>query len=80
MENLYKSLFENIHSNWDEANSFNFELSTIAKISGHCDLNSISKYFNFVEYKYATEPLGNNFHNIIHINIRSLHKNFELFK
>ena len=75
MENLYKSLYDDINPNNDK--SFNFELSVINKISGQYDVKSLSKYYNFDEYDPAINLLGDNYFSIIHVNIRSLHKNFE---
>ena len=79
MENLYSSLYEDYIRNNDNDNS-NIELSVIEQISGHQDINSLSKYFNFDEYSSTVDSLDNNYLNIVHINIRSLHKNFDGLK
>ena len=52
----------------------------INKISGQYDKNSLSRYFIIQEYNSATDSLGNNYVNIIHVNIRSLHNNFNSLK
>lgn len=80
MENLYKSLYDDLNENNDTCTNLNFEVNIIDKISGQHDINCLSKYYNFEEYSADTETLGNNYINIIHINIRSLHKNFDLLK
>lgn len=77
MENLYKSLYDDIIHNDCDGNS---DISVIEKILGGHDLNALSKYFSFEEYTSVTDPLTNNYINIIHINIRSLQKNFDLLK
>ena len=79
MENLYSSLYEDCIFNNDNDNS-NLESSVIEQISGHHDINSLSKYFNFDEYSSSIDSLDNNYLNLIHINIRSLHKNFDCLK
>ena len=75
MENLYKPLFDDINQKEDNIDAFNFETNMITKISGQYDTNSLSRYFNFQEYNSATDLLGKSYLNIIHLNIRSLHKN-----
>lgn len=80
MENLYQSLYDDNIMNNDTANTFNLELNQIEKISGHQDISCLSKYFNIEEYTTATRSLDKNYLNIIHLNIRSLHKNFDSFK
>ncbi len=80
MENLYKSLYDDLNQNNDVFNTLNFELNIIENISGQHDVNYLPKYYNFEEYSSATESLGNNYINIIHIHIRYLHKNFYLLK
>ena len=75
MENLYTSLYDD-----NDELSTNLELSVIEKISGQRDPNSLSRYLNFEDYISATESLCANYFNIIHINIRSLHKNFDALK
>ena len=77
MENLYKSLYDDVNQNSDNNN---FESNVIKMISGQYDVNSLSRYFSFEEYNSVTDTLGNNYLNIIHINIRSLHKNFDSLK
>lgn len=52
----------------------------LEKIAGHRDANSLSKYYNFEDYISATKSLSTNYLNILHINIRSLHKNFDVLK
>lgn len=54
----------------------NLFLNEIEKISGHRYPNTLSKYYNFEEYISTTESLGSDYVNLIHINIRSLRKNF----
>lgn len=80
MENLYKSLYDDVNLNEDNINTHNFELSVIEKISGHCDTNTLSRYFNIEEYASTVKSLGDNYISIIHVNIRSLHKNFDSLK
>ena len=79
MENLYSSLYEDYIPNNDNDN-FNIDLSVIEQISGHQDINSLSKYFNFDEYSSATASLDNTYLNLMHINIRSLQKNYDNLK
>lgn len=79
MENLYSSLYEDCNFNNDNDNH-TLALNVIEQISGHQDINSLSKYFSFDEYSAAIDSLDNNYLNIIHINIRSLHKNFDSLK
>ncbi len=80
MENLYKSLYGDLNQNNDAFNTLDFELNIIENISGQHDVNYLCKYYNSEEYSSATESLGNNYINIIHISIISLHKNFYLLK
>lgn len=79
MENLYNSLYDDNLIN-NTTNTFNLELSQIKKIAGHQDINCLSKYYNFEEYTSALNPLANNYISVIHINIRSLQKNFDILK
>lgn len=52
----------------------------INKISGQSDICSLSKYFNTEDYTAELEtPEGKNI-NILHLNIRSIHKNFDALK
>lgn len=75
MENLYKSLYESL----DDDN--NFDLTNIfEKMSGNVDITAQSRYYNIEEYTSTTLPYCNNYTNIIHLNIRSLPKNFDSFK
>ena len=71
MENLYESIYDNIIGD-DDTN--NYDIEVINKISGQQDLNSLSKYYSLEEYSTITEPIGENYLNIIHVNIRSFKK------
>lgn len=59
--------------------TLNFEVNVIEKISGQHDVNYLSMY-DFDEYSSANESLENNYIDIVHINVRSLNKNFYLLK
>ena len=71
MENLYESLYEDIIRDDD---THNFDIEVINKISGQHDLRSLSRYYNIEDYCTISEPMGDNYLNIIHVNIRSLQK------
>ena len=58
----------------------NSELNVFERISANTNISALSKYYNFEEYTNAVNALENNFISIIHINIRSLQKNFDLLK
>ena len=77
MENLYKSLYEDIIRDDD---TLNFDTDVIKKISGQYDISSLSRYYNIEEYSLVTEPIGKNYINILHVNIRSFKKNFDTLK
>ena len=65
LENLYKSLYDDDSDCNDATNAFNIELIQIEKISGHQDINCLSKYYNLDEYTLATNSLDeNNYLNI----------------
>ena len=74
MDNLYHSLYD------DDDVFLNIGLDVIEKISGHRDPNSLSGYYNFEDYVSTITTLKNSYLNIIHINIRSIHKNFDVLK
>ena len=75
MENLYESLYEDIIRDDD---THNFDIEVINKISGQHDLRSLSRYYNIEDYCTISEPMGDNYLNIIHVNIRPLQKNLDL--
>lgn len=75
MNNLYDSLY-----NYGDVFSTDLGINIIEKISGQRDLITLSKYFNFEEYISATDVLDGNYFNVIHINIRSLRKNFDFLQ
>lgn len=75
MQNLYDSLYDD-----GDVFSTNLCKSVMEKISGQRDPNTLSNYFNFEGYISANESLGGKNVNIIHINIRSLRKNFDLLQ
>ena len=77
MENLYKSLYEDIIHDDD---TLNFDIEVIKKISGQYDISSLSRYYNIEEFSSVTEPFGKNYINILHVNIRSFQKNFDTLK
>ena len=78
MENLYFSLYDLLN---DDDNNDNSEfIDTIGKISGNHDINAQSKYYNIDEYTSAVNTNTNYYTNIIHLNIRSLSKNFDLLR
>ena len=80
MENLYKSLYDDI-INDDNTNAHNFDLDIVNKISGQSDISSLSRYYSIEEYSAVAEPMGNNkYINISHINIRSIQKKLETLK
>ena len=79
MENLYKSLYSDIiHDNNTPASTF--DLNIINKISGKSDIGSLSRYYNINEYTSEVITRGDRYINIIHMNIRSIQKNFDVFK
>ena len=77
MENLYKSLYEDIIRDDD---THNFDIDVVNKISGQNDFNILSKYYNIEDYSSITEPTEKNYINILHVNIRSLNKNIDTLK
>ena len=77
MENLYKFLFDDLIQDDD---THNFDIDVINKISGHSDISALSRYYNIEEYSTETEHMGKNYLSIMHINIRSLQKNFDTLK
>ena len=76
MENLYISLFDDIaHENLSDASDIGFDI--IRTIHGHTDLSSVSNYYNIENYNVHADSLPKGYLNVLHINIRSLHKNFD---
>ena len=79
MENLYKSLYSDIIHD-DDTHSPTFDLNMINTISGQTDICSLSRYYNINEYISEVNTTGDRYINIIHQNMRSIHKNFDVFK
>ena len=74
MENLYSSLYEDIENdNPRDTNDIGTEI--ISTVNGHTDLTSLSKYYSIEEYNQHTKTEYKRSFNILHLNIRSLHKN-----
>lgn len=78
MENLYDSLYDDIFNS--ENPDANLDSAVLERISAGTDINSLSKYYNFEEYETITKLNENKFTSFIHVNIRSLQKNFDHLK
>lgn len=79
MENLYKSLYsDSIHDTNTPASTF--DINVISKINGQSDIGSLSRYYNINEYISEVKYKDDEYINIVHMNIRSIHKNFDVFK
>ena len=74
MTELYTSLF-NLHDNFNH-NQEDIALDIINDLHGHTDINSISRYYDIHAYNNFI-PHNVNQLNILHINSRSLPKNFD---
>ena len=79
MENLCKSLYSDIIHD-DDTHSPTFDLNMINTIRGKTDICSLSRYYNINEYISEVNTTGDRYINIIHQNMRSIHKNFDVFK
>ena len=77
MENLYPSLFYTIYNLQDD---HDIGLEYIRTTYGHTDTTSLSKYYNLDSYTQTTHHAPLPFTNIIHVNIRSIRKNFDHLK
>ena len=76
MENLYTSLYEGIvNGNPRDTNDVGTEI--IRTVNGHTDLISLSKYYSIEEYNKYIKTVSQSYFNILHLNIRSLQKNFD---
>ena len=79
MENLYKSLYSDIIHD-DDTHSPIFDLNMINTSSGQTDIFFVSRYYNINQYISEVNTTGDRSINIIHVNVRSIHKNFDVFK
>lgn len=76
MENLYTSLYEDIvNDNPRDTNDIGTEI--IRTVNGHNDLTSLSKYYSIEKYNKYIKTTSQSYFNILHLNIRSLQKNFD---
>ncbi len=79
MENLYASLYDDIITDNSE-NPNDTSLDIIRTVNGHTDLTSISNYYSIEEYNQQTQTTSNipkSSLSILHLNIRSLQKNYD---
>lgn len=76
MENLYESLYDDVISdNATDADDFGTEIMRAA--NGHADLDYLSSYYSIEEYNSHTSTASQPSLNIFHLNVRSLHRNFD---
>ena len=79
MENLYASLIDDIIDD-NTADTNDIGTYIIRTVSGHTDLDSLSKYYSIDEYNLSSQTTStatNPCLNILHLNIRSLQKNLD---
>ena len=79
MENLYASLYDDIVSD-NPANTNDIGSDIIRTVNGHTDLTSISNYYSIDEYNQHIQPTSSTTQHslsILHLNIRSLQKNYD---
>ena len=77
MENLYPSFFDTLF-NFEDDNDIGPDY--IKTIYGHTDGQSLSKYYDIDNYNLATKLLKFPYTSILHVNIRSINKNFDQLK
>ena len=77
MENLYPSLFDTIF-NFQDDNDIGLEY--VKTIYGDTDGKCLSKYYDLDNYNLTTKLLKLSYTSILHVNARSMQKNFDKLK
>ena len=78
MSNLYNTLYDNNDNS--HTNSSDIGMEIINQLHGHLDFETVSSYYDIMTYNKLFESQQTSVLNVMHINSRSLPRNFDSIK